>query len=91
LNTEHYIKPRDYAEVTVNERTVKIFTIEQGMMWVTCIQDESQNIAWQNPHLNYQTAHNDFVTFLNLLENRNANVNAIPKKTLKEKLFSFFK
>ena len=69
-----YIKPSDYREIIAADgRLIRVFTMSEHPVWMTCIYDEERDIAWRMPHLDYEHAYGDFVTFCKLLEYREPN------------------
>ena len=66
---KRYIKMMDYHEIVATDgRLIRVFTMSEHPVWMTCIYDEVRDIAWRLPHLNYEEAYNDYVTFCKLLE-----------------------
>lgn len=65
-----YVKPQDLKEIKMSDgRLVRVFTLLQhNSIWMTCIYDEVRDIAWQMPHMDYQAAYSDYVTFCKLLK-----------------------
>lgn len=62
-------KAIDYREIIAADgRLIRVFTVSQHPLWMTCIYDEERDIVWRMPHLNYETAYTNFEMFCNLLE-----------------------
>ena len=66
-----YLKLTDSKEIVAADgRLIRVFTYSESPVWMTCIYDEVRDIAWRTPHLTYESAFNDFVTFCKLLEHK---------------------
>ena len=70
MDVKHrYIRSPDFREIRVEDgRLIRVFTLSDHPVWLTCIYDEERDITWETPHLDYEAAYNDFVTFCKLLE-----------------------
>lgn len=62
-------KAIDYREIIAADgRLIRVFTVSQHPIWMTCIYDERRNIACRMPHLDYKSAYSNFEILCKLLE-----------------------
>lgn len=66
-----YAKIREYREIVMPDgRLIRVFTMEEPYVWLTCVFDETREISMRNAHLNHCEAVIEYMKFCELLDPR---------------------
>ena len=69
VNKQH-VKFTDYREIKMPDgRLIRAFTFKgEGPLWFSCVYEQTKEIAFRRPFMDYQAAFSDFVNTCELLE-----------------------